>query len=278
MCAIASYTNDSDHQSDQFDVVFRTLTKVILGQSSENIVEILKGIIPSIGLKNIAALRFANNRSDDVTMLTALGTYSKDWQTTYFVRRYQEVDPVVQVGLKSREPFDWKSFRTASPMVSAFLADSVRHGAGINGITIPVHNRLNGFGLVSLTSDLPDSKWDDYKLRHELKLEILACLIDAVAQINTKLPSGSNELSRREEQVLIWAARGKTNSDIAHIIDVSYASVRSYIEAARRKLRCVNVTHTVASAIAIGLIPGQALKGTHPREFSENEKDNDQMP
>jgi DNA-binding CsgD family transcriptional regulator len=263
------HTGLPDDLSGGFDLGFHALAELVLGRSSENLTETLKDIIPTLGLKNVAYLRFASNKSDDVTVLSALVTYSKDWQLRYFTRRYHEIDPVFRIGLTATAPFDWRDVRKTSPTVSAFFADAAQHGVGLNGVTIPVRSRPKEFALVSIASDLSDGQWETYKLKYMAKLEVMAGLIDGAAQIKTKLPSTQIELSRREEQALTWAARGKTSSEIADIMNVSYASVRTYLESARCKLCGANLTHTVASAMAIGLIPAQALRGTDPRGYSE---------
>ncbi len=265
-----------DDLSNTFDLAFHALTKLTLGHRSENVTEVLKDIIPTLGLKNVAYLRFAANKSEDVTVLSALVTYSKDWQLRYLTRRYNEIDPVVLFGRTATAPFDWKEFRKASPTVSAFFADAAEHGVGVNGVTIPIRNRPKGFALVSISSDFSDGEWEAYKLKYMFMLEVMAGLIDGAAQIKTRLPSTNIELSRREEQSLTWAARGKTSAETADIMHISYASVRTYLESARSKLCCTNLAHTVASAVAIGLIPAQALKGTDPRQYSERDDHEEQ--
>jgi hypothetical protein len=46
-----------------------------------------------------------------------------------------------------------------------------------------------------------------------VKLQPMAVLIDSAAGINFKLTPEPVELSKREEECLIWAARGKTYHD-----------------------------------------------------------------
>ncbi len=263
------HTSLPDALLGRFDLALHALTELVLGQRSENVTEILKDVIPTLRLKNVAYLRFAANQSNDVALLSALATYSKAWQFRYFIRRYNEIDPVVQIGHMACAAFDWKDIRNTSTTASAFFKDATEHGVGVSGFTIPLRNRPNGFALVSFSSDLSDSEWEGYKLKYMIKLEVMASLIDSAAQIKMRFPSAQIVLSRREEQALTWAARGKTSSEIADIIQVSYASVRTYLESAKSKLYCVNLTHTVASAVAIGLIPAEALKGTDPRGYSE---------
>ncbi len=53
----------------------------------------------------------------------------------------------------------------------------------------------------------------------------------------------------------------KTYEDIAEITKLSYYGVRSHLDVARHKLHGANLTHAVAIALAIGVIPPTALRG-----------------
>jgi DNA-binding CsgD family transcriptional regulator len=258
------HTSPSDRLTDRFDQAFQSLAVLALGQTVEDMTGHVREIITTIDLKHMSYARFVTKRSEDITLLAALVTYPMDWQLRYFARRYHDVDPVIRLGLTATLPFDWRSFRAALPKKSSlFMADAAQHGIGVNGVTIPVRNRPNGVGLVSFTSDLAGQDWDEYMQRFIGKLQILACLIDAASSVKTKLSSNAIELTKREEEALVWAARGKTANEAANIMSVSYASVKTYLENARRKLGCTNVTHAVAAAIAAGVIPPQVLKGTN---------------
>jgi DNA-binding CsgD family transcriptional regulator len=65
-----------------------------------------------------------------------------------------------------------------------------------------------------------------------------------------KLP----KLSARELEVLTWAARGKTFPEIAMLLPIKEGTVKFHIEQASKKLNTKNKTHTVAVAVALGLI------------------------
>ncbi|MGO9420946.1 LuxR family transcriptional regulator [Roseiarcus sp.] len=268
MSEAIALTDLLDERSSRFDSASLALAEAILGESPQNLTGLLHDITPMLGLQHIACLRFETNRSDDLALLAALVTFSKVWQLRYFTRRYHQIDPVAIVGLKATSPFDWRPYRDWSRQVAAFFADALEHGVGPNGVTVPVRGRPGGFALVSFSSNLPDAEWEAFKTRHLAKLKVMACLVDVAASINAKLASKHVELSKREHEALMWAARGKTSAETADIMNISYASVRTYIETARRKLSCENVTHAVASALAIGLIPAQALKGTDPIGYS----------
>ena len=63
-----------------------------------------------------------------------------------------------------------------------------------------------------------------------VKLQLLSVLIDSAANIRFKLPWPSVCLSRREEQCLIWAARGKTYQEIAEILELTFGSVKTHLD------------------------------------------------
>jgi LuxR family transcriptional regulator, quorum-sensing system regulator CinR len=235
------------------------LTDTILGYNEQDLVGTLKAIAADIGVLHIAYVRFAPDKSSDSSLLTATVTYSIQWQTRYFLKQYVLIDPVISNGSKAVLPFDWDELSNDDPVVRAFFADALSHDVGHNGISIPVRNRRGVYSLVSFTSNYPKQEWQEYKKNNMVKLQLLSVLIDSAASINLKLNAPPVKLSRREEQCLIWAARGKTYQDISEILNISFGSVKSYLDTARHKLNCVNLTHAVAVAIATGVIPAKAL-------------------
>jgi DNA-binding CsgD family transcriptional regulator len=193
-------------------------------------------------------------------LLTAVATYSKLWQIRYFLKQYGSVDPVIKRGSGATLPFDWETLHNDDPAILKFFADAIRHKVGRNGLSIPVRNRENSHSLVSFTSDTPSQEWIMFKTSNMTYLQQLSALIDAAAGIDSKLPLRSVQLSSREEQCLIWAARGKTYQEIADILSLSLGSVKTYLDAARHKLHCVNLAHAVGFAVATGVIPAAALR------------------
>jgi DNA-binding CsgD family transcriptional regulator len=236
------------------------LTDTILGYNEQDLSETLKEIASEIGVSHIAYLRFSPDKSSDTSLLTATVTYSRDWTQRYFVRQYVQLDPVVTYGRNAVLPFDWETLADDNPAVRAFFDDAANHGVGRNGLSIPVRNRRGIYALVSFSSDQSKREWAQYKSDNMVKLQLLSVLIDSAANINFKLPSPSVRLSRREEQCLIWAARGKTYQEIAEILELTFGSVKTHLDTARHKLHCMNLAHAVAVAVATGVIPAKALQ------------------
>ena len=236
------------------------LTETILGAVEEDLAETLKAIAAEIGLCHIAYLRLSPDKSADICLLLAVVTYSRIWQHRYFVKKYITNDPVISYGRQAVEPFDWANLPLEDPATKAFFADALNHSVGRNGYSIPLRNRRGVFAVVSFTSDLENDEWESYKTNNIRGLQLLSVLIDSAANINFKLPPFPVHLSNREEQCLLWAARGKTYQEIAEILGLAFGSVKTHLDGARHKLRCMNLTHAAAVAFATGVIPAQALK------------------
>ena len=235
------------------------LTDKILGYNSDELADILRAIASEIGLSHIAHQRFAADKSSDTSLLTAVVTYSGEWQRRYFLKQYVAVDPVLLRARTAVLPFDWETLVDEYPESQEFFADAARHNIGRNGLSIPVRNRKNAYSLVSFTSDVPRLEWESFKRDNMAVLEHLAVLIDSAASTSSKLPPPAINLTRREEQCLIWAARGKSHQEIAATMGISSSSVKTHLDTARRKLHCINLTHAVGVAVATGVIPATAL-------------------
>ena len=236
------------------------LTEKILGHNTEDLVAIMKEIASEAGLSHISHLHFATNKSSDATLFAGVSTYCREWQRQYFQKQYLFIDPVVKCGSTAILAFDWDTLNRDDPAILTFFADAIRHGVGRNGLSIPVRSRKNAHSLVSFNSDLPRPEWVSFKEQNMIYLQQLAALIDSAASVNSKLPSALIKLSRREEECLIWAARGKTCREVAEILSLSTCSVRTHLDTARHKLHCINLTHAVGVALATGLIATTVLK------------------
>jgi len=237
-----------------------SLTDIILGKNTKDMTEILKDIASELGLLHISFVRFASNRSWDVSIMTSISTHSKSWQVRYFLKRYALVDPIIRHGSAAILPFDWDTLPTDNSETVKFFADARRHGVGRNGLSIPVRNRKNTHSVVSFSNDATRDVWEAFKSANMTFLQQLCALIDSAASIEAKLPKSAVQLSLREEQCLVWAARGKTYQEVADILGLSVGSVKTNLDTARHKLHCINLTHAVGVAVATGVIPPAALR------------------
>ena len=69
-------------------------------------------------------------------------------------------------------------------------------------------------------------------------------------------------LSTRERECLLWAARGKTYSEIAAILGLGFATVKQHLDTARLKLNAMNLVQGAALAVARGIFTADELRIT----------------
>jgi DNA-binding CsgD family transcriptional regulator len=238
------------------------LTYKIIGHQTGDLIEILRRFALEIGVDHIAYVRMGSNKSLESSLFASYVTYPKEWQRRYFLKQYFLTDPILRYGMNtSLDHFDWGDVDEGSPAIKDFFLDAARHKVGRNGISILVRNRRNSYAIVSFTSDVTKEDWQEFKSINLGKLYRASALIDSAAMTGSKLPEISDvNLSLREEQCLIWAARGKTYAEIGEITGLSYYSVRSHLDIARHKLHGANLTNAVAIALAQGVIPPIALR------------------
>ena len=69
------------------------------------------------------------------------------------------------------------------------------------------------------------------------------------------------QLTPRERECLLWAARGKTYKEISLIIGLAYGSVKTHLDRSRFKLNCVSLAQATAAAMALGIFTAADLTG-----------------
>src|ERR1700733_4637013 len=98
------------------------LTYVILGQKTEDLLDILKQLASEIGVDHIAYVRIGSNKSLDSSLLASVVTYPKEWMRRYFFKQYFLIDPVLQYALTpSRRQFDGAEFSSKIRQRESFL-------------------------------------------------------------------------------------------------------------------------------------------------------------
>lgn len=95
--------------------------------------------------------------------------------------------------------------------------------------------------------------------RQEFIANLRPLLISAAGHLHHTLCDGRDEccrcsLTQRELDCLRWAANGKTDGEIAEILNIARWTVVTYLQNAKIKLNCSNRTSAVATALSLGII------------------------
>lgn len=183
-------------------------------------------------------------------------TYPKEWIWHYFNHKYQLHDPVLVQGHNSILPFLWDTLDLESPDSREVFNAAQEFGVGGNGLTIPLRGPVNNTAMFSICPCGSSNDWSNFIAESLSDLVYSAhlihcCALDLHGFIKLK---DREHLSRRESEVIRWAARGKTAWETAQILGLKEKTISFYISNACVKLRVVTKTQAVARAIAEGLI------------------------
>jgi len=81
---------------------------------------------------------------------------------------------------------------------------------------------------------------------------------------NPRPRPGRTYVTGREAQVLVGAAYGLRNADIADALGINVNTVKAHLRHACQRLGAADRTHAVALAVAAGIIPIQTLPRPTP--------------
>ena len=173
-------------------------------------------------------------------------SFPQDWVDYYVDNQCFLHDPVIAQAQKERRPFHWfqvNELRSLKPEEERFL--SLLRDAGMtDGLAMPFFGPSGevayaGLGVKSGTIDLSPQ---ELRMLHSSLYQIYNSCQSLRDEIRKPAPS----LSPREREILLWVAKGKSNSVIADILSISEHTVDSLL---RRIFRKLDVTSRVSAVI-----------------------------
>ncbi|WP_104668216.1 LuxR family transcriptional regulator [Ensifer adhaerens] len=214
--------------------------------------DILALAIGEFGINRFAYFPTANAAQDPKPEI--LTNYCDPWVTRYRTQNYQLIDPAVLAGSSSFMNVDWSEFQN-TPEVSKFFGEAMEFGVSPIGLTIPIRDPENRRALFSVNADINAREWPAFKKSFQADLTYLSFLFHKhLVARRADLAPVKAQLSRRERQVLSWAALGKTTWETACILKLSQRTVEFYLRNCCAQLGVANKTQAVAVALCHGLV------------------------
>src|SRR5690606_10738540 len=189
----------------------------------------------------------------DVRPFVLLSGWPQEWYERYTDRGYVHHDTVALHCFATAMPFDWSDapYDRASQAMAGRVMEEARQCGMDQGFCVPVHMEgcMQGVGsLVGETGHL------DQKSR--LELHMLALYAHGRLRYLGEAAEAGREraITRREAEILKWAAGGRTAAEIAEITGLTPRTINQHCENAQRRLGTSNRLHTVVEAIRRRLI------------------------
>ncbi len=199
----------------------------------------------------------------------AMQNYPDEWIKHYTKKNYKEIDPVLQHCFKTSDIFSWDNLVEHKNLEKdeKLLMIEAKEANLLNGLAMPLHGingELTAIGLASTNGGVDINKDILHKIR-SLSIQFHLSYIEQESSSLSFFEINAIEhkkitLSNREREILLWMSEGKSDSIIADIIGISYATVRYHMNNIFIKLGVNERTLAVVKAIRHGLILPTYLK------------------
>ncbi|MHA6334566.1 helix-turn-helix transcriptional regulator [Qipengyuania sp. CAU 1752] len=149
---------------------------------------------------------------------------------------FRQHDPIADFVISAGKVMSWSEAieaQTLSPEQEAFVAAMHEHGL-IHGIAAPIYGPRGSeaYFTFSLGREITDI---DAPLVEEL-ITFATTMHRRITNLAETRADDVPQFSKREKEVLVWIARGKSNLDISTILGVSNATVGTYVSRIFQKL------------------------------------------
>jgi LuxR family quorum sensing-dependent transcriptional regulator len=178
------------------------------------------------------------------------------WAEYYWDEKAYNFDPTIHTALRRFSAFSWgeiEAHRMSKPARDLF--STIRDVMPVDGgLVIPLHDEYGFAGVIGLyheTRELSDEARRAVKLIAIYALERGKCLL--VAEEDVEAPALC-PLTARQREMLAFAACGKSDWDISHMLGISSSTANEHFEKAKQALGVRTRAQAVAVAVRRGWI------------------------
>lgn len=182
--------------------------------------------------------------------VTLISTYPVRWTEHYLKSHYEVLDPVIRASHQSVQPFEWGPGAAGFELTKRqreFFDEASSFGIRC-GYTIPIQDGRGPIAAVTFASRDRREGFVRSVRRNERVLQLMAISLHSHARRKLWHSSvvGGKQLSPREMECLLWAAKGKSAWATAKILGISDATVRFHLGNVRSKLNVTSARQAIA--------------------------------
>ncbi|MFC3303563.1 helix-turn-helix transcriptional regulator [Parvularcula lutaonensis] len=180
--------------------------------------------------------------------------FPEEWVERYKDKQYYLTDPIPRRALSAGRPFWWSDAGRhfdLSEKEKAYLDELERADLG-DGLAVPVFGPHGRDGYVGLGCGQDQRTLSTGQII-ELQYICQAAHLRYCELLAKHLPKAA-ALSEREQEILNWIARGKSNAVIAEILGLSANTVDTYVRRIFKKFDVGDRVSAVLRGYALGLL------------------------
>jgi DNA-binding CsgD family transcriptional regulator len=234
------------NKTSDFEAVLHAVAKAPTRQ------ELWTTVLDYLQKEGVTRVSYHAVATDTVSASVIAEGFPEDWVSTYVEQRLIEVDPIPELAARLAEPFFWRDIRKLGQLTSeqSKYLDAMKQAKLGDGIALFVfgpglRNAYVGMGFGVERAEL--SKDMIFKFQCVAQAGHLRfCALTGESPTET--------LSKREQDVLRWIARGKSNSVIAELLEISPHTVDAHVRSIYRKLDVADRTSAAIRGVGRGIV------------------------
>lgn len=229
-------------------------------RTADEVIASLEKLLAVYGFDYYAVLKHAR-QNDEGEFSFLASRWPEGWPEIYMAQRHALIDPALRYLAVAHRPFRWKQALKAfqadaqSKRMERMMAEAASFGLK-DGYIFPVHGRVGLLGFLTVGGrpvDLSPTEMSLFQAASKTaywKLRLILGEADA-----RELPDmAAPDMTRRELEVLMHLADGRTSNEISSILNISRHTVDWYMSGIQSKLGARNRQHAVAIAFRSGMI------------------------
>ena len=199
--------------------------------------------------------------------------YPDNWVKTYLDNKYSFHDPIALAVMANHAPFYWSKLIASAPELLTDKSMDVMQHASKHGIVDGMgmsyfYNQGNLYTL-TLSKNSAIKDYDNSSLAHMYLLG--AKLVEVFEKKNKEL-SKTIHLTTQEQKIVTLGAVGKTDGEIAQIMEISVNTIRYHWKNIFEKFDCYSRVLAIIQAMNRGFVRPGILEITTESGSSETYK------
>lgn len=205
-----------------------------------------------LGLRYFALTHHVDVRRSNSAI--RLHNYPAGWAEWFEEQSLGKTDPVHRASCLTSVGFAWSKLPDMIALTGRDLAilEAARNEGIGEGFTVPAHVPGEAHGSCSFACAAGDRLLEE----HMPLLQLAGAFAFEAARRMRRLPEGRAEpfLTDRQRECVLWAARGKSDWEIARILGISHETVIEHLKNARERYGVCKRTQLAVHALFDGTI------------------------
>jgi len=240
---------------DMFDRVDAFVRDVSDVQGEADLAELLAEISGEMGFSYFALTHHVDIRRAPAPAIR-LANYPSDWVDYFDDESLGPSDPVHRASHLTSIGFPWSKLSSLirlTPRDHQVLELAARQGIG-DGFTIPAHVPGESNGSCSFATNAGRPLQEEHLPLAQLVGAFAFEAARRVWRVRHADSHPSRQLTDRQRDCVLWAARGKSDWEIARILGISHETVIQYLKRARERYGVSKRTMLAVHALFDGTI------------------------